>query len=376
MPAPSPPPRSRPRTRRGASARSDRGRATHATLCVLDAETMALVTAWLAYMPASIDDFWQQAPFPAAPGHFDLVLAALIQQTALTPSSAALIAAIKAIPVTGTAALKLLTVQDWRHFFLPANAALLPEFTRPGTPEERVDAFVRRVRKFFEVLSAPPVPAPGAVPGPPAIAIADNDPINAFMALAPGFGFPVGDWLDPAIEAALLGVFPDDPEARAWLLGVLHTLDDLVGATAGIGAAPLQFSLMEALYARGFTSRDAIRALSDEEFAHALTGTAAYPHAAAIMAAAGGSAALPEALAGGPFMPINPDGALVNCIPPWHLSPRGRCAICRNCWRPGSAPPARNRPRAANRWRRWSPAGAATSAACLPRRPTCTSPCR
>ncbi|QNA89206.1 hypothetical protein G4G28_13365 [Massilia sp. Dwa41.01b] len=80
---------------------------------------------------------------------------------------------------------------------------------------------------------------------------------------------------------------------------------------------------MEALYARGFTSRDAIRALSDEEFAHALTGTAAYPHAAAIMAAAGGSAALPEALAGGPFMPINPDGALVNCIPPWHLSPLG-----------------------------------------------------
>ncbi len=89
------------------------------------------------------------------------------------------------------------------------------------------------------------------------------------------------------------------------------------------GPASLQFSLLEALYARGFTSRAQIQALSPAEFEYALTGTVAYPFAAAIQAAAGGSAAGSPPVPPGPFTPINPDGSLVNCIPPWHLSPLG-----------------------------------------------------
>ncbi len=206
---------------------------------------------------------------------------------------------------------------------LPANAASLPDFTNPGTPEERVEAFVRQLRKYFEVLSIAPTPAPGAIPNVLSISIADNDPFATFLAAAPGFAFPVGNWSSPTIANALQTVFPGDPAAQVWLLNALQTIDELLRTTNGVGPAALQFSLLEALYARGFTSRAQIRGLSAAEFEHALTGTVAYPFAAVIQAAAGGSTAASTPVPTGPFTPINPDGSLINCIPPWHLSPLG-----------------------------------------------------
>ncbi|WP_271589180.1 neuraminidase-like domain-containing protein [Bradyrhizobium sp. CCBAU 53415] len=302
-----------------------RGRVQRPPLCPLNTAVNALVTAWLADMNPSIDPFWQQSPFPAAlvPGHLDLVLAIVTQQTVVTANSAALIAAIKTIPVANTGQLKALTVQQWMAFFLPANVGLLPDFTNPGTPEERVQAFVRQVRKYFEVLSIAPAPVLGAGGGALSIPIAENDPFEAFLAAAPGFAFPVANWGAPLIVNAIQTVFPGDANAQAWLLNALQTIDDLLRATTGVGPASLQFSLLEALYARGFTSRPQIQALSPTEFEYALTGTVAYPFAAAIQAAAGGSVAGVPPVAPGPFTPINPDGSLVNCIPPWHLSPLG-----------------------------------------------------
>ncbi|MQA29779.1 MAG: insecticidal toxin complex protein [Luteitalea sp.] len=302
-----------------------RGRVLRPALCPLNADVDALVTAWLAHMISSIDDFWQQNPFPAAlvAGHLDLVLAVVTQQTTVTPSSTALLAAIEAIPVTTVAALKNITVQEWHTFFLPGNVALLPEFTKPGTPEERVEAFVRQVRKYFDVVSLAPLPAPGAVANALSLPIADGDPFGAFLTAFPGFAFPVANWSGANITNALQTVFPGDPNAQAWLLNALQTIDELLRATNGVGPASLQFSLMEALHARGFTSRAQIQALTPAEFEHALTGTIAYPFAAAIQAAAGGSIAVPDPAAPGPFTPINPDDSLINCIPPWHLSPLG-----------------------------------------------------
>jgi hypothetical protein len=380
-----------------------RGRVQHPPLCPLNGDVDTLVTAWLAEMGASVDVFWQQTPFPAAlaPGHLDVVLAVVTQQTVVTPTSTALIAAIKAIPVSDVGQLKSLNVRQWHAFFLnaggpstlalamlvgdlsltvaagegarfqpnthvlinaegantaeivlvtgvagdvltitraqagtaasahgagaviPGNVALLPNFTKPGTPQERVDAFVRQLRKYFEVLSIAPAPAAAAMAGPPTIPLADTDPFAAFLAAAPGFAFPVANWGTPPITAGLQAVFPGDADARAWLLNALQTIDELLHATTGVGPAALQFSLLEALYARGFTSRAQIQALPAAEFEYALTGTVAYPHAAAIQAAAGGSTAAPTPVAPGPFTPINPDGSLINCIPPWHLSPLG-----------------------------------------------------
>ena len=300
-----------------------RGRVQHPALCPLDAGVNAVLTAWLAEMGPSIDTFWQQSPFPAAlvPGHLDLLLCVLTQRAELAPSG--LIAAIKAIPVANVAQLKQLTRQDWHAFFLPANVALLPEFTKPGTPAERVEAFVRQLRKYFEVLSVAPVLAPGTAGAVATIPLADDEPLAAFFAAAGGFTFPVADWDAPLVVNALQAVFPGDAAAQAWLLQVLQALDELLLATGGVGPATLQFSLIEALYARGFTSRAQIRALSPAEFEHALTGTVAYPHAAAIQAAAGGAMGGPGPGPAGPFAPVNPDGSLINCIPPWHLSPLG-----------------------------------------------------
>lgn len=302
-----------------------RGRVQRPPLCPLNPNVNALVTAWLADTNPSIDPFWQQSPFPAAlvPGHLDLVLAVVTQQTVVTADSTALIAAIKAIPVASTGQLKALTVQQWMAFFLPGNVGLLPDFTNPGTPEERVQAFVRQVRKYFEVLSIAPPPVLGAGMHALTIPIAGNEPFGAFLAAAPGFVFPVANWNAPLIVNALQTVFPGDANAQAWLLNALQTIDELLRATSGVGPASLQFSLLEALYARGFTSREKIQALSSTEFEYALTGTVAYPHAAAIQAAAGGSVAGAPPVAPGPFTPINPDASLVNCIPPWHLSPLG-----------------------------------------------------
>lgn len=301
-----------------------RGRVQRPALCPLNAQVNALVGGWLAVMTPSLDAWWQQNPFPHVPGHLDLVLAVVTQQTEVPSAATNLIAAIKAIPLTITAQLKARTVQDWYAFFLPANVALLPEFTQPGTPAERVEAFVRQLRKYFEVLSISPAPAPGAAASAPSIELAAGDPFKAFIAAAPGFAFPVANWNAPLIVNALQAVFPGDADAQAWLLGALRTLDELLLATAAFGAdAPLRFSLIEALYARGFTSRAQIQALSAAEFEYALTGTVAYPHAGAIQAAAGGSNAMPVPVPPGPFTPINPDGSLINCIPPWHLSPLG-----------------------------------------------------
>lgn len=302
-----------------------RGRVQRPPLCPLNPAVNALVTAWLAEMGVSIDPFWQQAPFPAAlvPGHLDLVLAVVTQQTVVTANSTALIATIKTVPVTNTGQLKAITVQQWMAFFLPANVALLPDFTNPGTPEDRVQAFVRQVRKYFDVLSISPAPILGSGGDALTIPIASNDPLRAFLAAAPGFTFPVGNWSAPLVVNALQAVFPGDEKAQAWLLDALQTIDELLLATTGVGPASLQFSLLEALYARGFTSRSEIQALSPTEFAYALTGTVAYPFASAIQAAAGGSVAGVPPVPPGPFTPINPDGLLVNCVPPWHLSPLG-----------------------------------------------------
>lgn len=82
---------------------------------------------------------------------------------------------------------------------------------------------------------------------------------------------------------------------------------------------------MEALHARGFTSVESIQALSQSQFATALSGTVAFIRAQDIYNLA---IALPSDLDGHSreppvgFQPIN-SGNLTNCEPPCHLSPFG-----------------------------------------------------
>jgi len=216
--------------------------------------------------------FWAASIIPFATGHVDLVLSAVTQQLVVTPQSQNLIADIKAIPVKQYSGSQSANNRRLEQFLPAARVPLLPPFTAPGTPAERVAAFIRHLRKFFDVATqAGPLNALAAN-AIPTLGIASNDPINTFVGFynanpTPPFAFgsPVNQaFFDQAIQ----DVFPNDAEPQAWLVQTLHAIDELFRMTTGIDPT-LQFSLMEALYARGFDSMINVQALSASEFEQA-----------------------------------------------------------------------------------------------------------
>jgi hypothetical protein len=133
------------------------------------------------------------------------------------------------------------------------------------------------------------------------------------------------------LATAAATVFPGDAKAQAWLVDAVTALDahyQVIGKMAPPPTpAGFAFAIVEALYARGFVSAASITAISGADFQQALIGTIAYDSAAAIYTAA--QALAPNNLVSsspGPFQPINPDGSLVNCLPPPCRSPFGPIA--------------------------------------------------
>ncbi len=330
-----------PITGGGAINANQAARRLHAlglTTSVLPKVTLAaplttLVTDWLQHTgpTAAIDTaFWANEVVAQAAAYLELIL------QVVTRSHAPLVTAIKGPPhnVNSVAGLVAITDAQWRNFFLgpppppgaPPRIALLPPFTQPGSPAERVEAFIRNLRKFFSVPFAGGAMATAASSGPPALPLSIVDVFAAFTAaylahsgVSFAFGAPPNA---AAVDQAVADVFPGDPDAQAWLKETLEIVEELFEAT-DIGLAELQFSLMEALYARGFTSLESIQRLSLADFQEALIGSVAYPHAAAIYAKALGAGGPGPGPAPGGFKPVNPDGLLTNCIPPYHLSPLG-----------------------------------------------------
>lgn len=321
----------------------------------------ALVEHWLAYptppAPPLDDPADDIAPFwagifsspggPPAPGreadargHLRLLMAAIALER--DPSAlidgidgATVLVLISGVPVNVT--LTLVTVNDLRAILddptqlealrqvFRETPALLPQLTLPGTVEERIAAFIRRVQQFLDVQDAGSsfqiVPTDAA----PVFTPPSGDPLQQFLAAFPGF--VIGGANDPAaVRAAAASVFPDDPRGQQWLIGAATALSDLFAVTALTGISDaLHVSLMEALYARGFTSKSSILALTLADFSDALIGTVAHEHASAIYDLAGPAVAPGEPGAGSPAA-VNPTGALVNCLPPDHLSPLGPTA--------------------------------------------------
>jgi hypothetical protein len=292
-----------------------------------------LIQAWLDYRnPGPEDDpardiapFWNSVPgVPRlANGHLDLVLCAI------TGDHQPLIDAIKAIPVQTVDELAQRTREQWNELFHDADdrplVGLLPPFTLPGTPEERIAAFIRHLRKFFDVSSGDTLLPPVELNPPPILGVPPSDPFQRFVErfrARTGVDFAFGQpWDAAAFAGAIADVFPDDADARAWLDAALRTIDDLYRIT-DVGIPELRFSLMEALYARGFAGRQAVQSLSEQEFQEALTGTVAHAHAGAIYTNAGGNRPPDEPRVPG-FRAINADGSLVSCVPSPHLSPLG-----------------------------------------------------
>ena len=253
--------------------------------------------------------------------------------------------------------LKKVTAAQWLTFFtIVGGPSWLPPFTQPVAPGAsagasanpqnqntgyialRIRAFVRAVQQFFTVSSvatSAQLPLPGA---PPVFSVIPNDPITQAMAGLPA-GFKFGTTLTTTqASAAAQGVFNADTSAQAWLTQALMAINDLCTVTAGIkpptlttGSLPnpvsYEFSLVESLYARGFRSAADIAGLSGADFQQALIGTVAYDAAAPIYAAAQPPVVTPPPTGEGEsFQPINPNGTLVNCIPPPCLSPLGPIA--------------------------------------------------
>ncbi|MDH6125483.1 neuraminidase-like domain-containing protein [Kitasatospora sp. GP82] len=297
----------------------------------LDAPITTLVTDWLAHPgdSAGIDQgFWvhEVAAQPAA--YLELVL------RIVTGNLQPLIAAIKApaFGVASVADLVLKTDQQWRQLFLgpPVHLDLLPAFAAPGTPAQRVEAFLRHLRRFFTVPIEAGPPGQQVTTVIPALGRSVDDVFDRFVTAYQGQNvgaFTLGTDPDPnALTQAVQETFPGDPDAQAWLRQALHALDELYRLTSPAAVpAELRFSLLEALYARGFTSRAAVHALTAQEFQAALSGTVAHPYAAAIQQEAGGPGPDPGQDPG-TFLPVNPDGSLTDCVPPPHLSPFGPVA--------------------------------------------------
>jgi hypothetical protein len=256
-----------------------------------------------------------------------------------------------ATPDPTVATLKQVTAAQWTSFFAqPGSPTWLPPFTQPVAPgpsagstalqagyvATRIRAFVRAVQQFFTVSTVataaqlPPAGAAATFQAP------GYDPIGL---AAGGISFGVGALAGTDLATVAQTVFPGDPAAQAWLVQAMTTINELA-EIASVAQAPtpsggtlpypvsFSFSVMEALYARGFRGAADITARPEADFQQALTGTVAYDSCdllygkAQNLAPASPSAGQP----GGAFQPINPDGSLVDCVPPPCLSPTGPIA--------------------------------------------------
>ena len=220
------------------------------------------------------------------------------------------------------------TPAQWQTLFQTLGAAFLPPFTLPGNTTARIAAFIAYVQKFFQLGTTPPVITAAPVEGLPRFHVPSSAADLIARTIAAYAGFVLGTPLNRAtLEAAALTATPGDAAARAWVVQAIWTLNDLY-IVAQIPGATEAFdgSVMEALFARGFTSVESILDLPLDDFQQALIGTIAYDQAATLynnaVVASGAPAPIFVPPGSTPFGPINP-GSLTDCIPPQYLSPLG-----------------------------------------------------
>ena len=173
--------------------------------------------------------------------------------------------------------------------------------------------------------------ASGNAPDLPQLTAPSQDWLT--LCLAAYGPFTLGTGFVPAkLRAAAATVFAGDESAQKWVFDALTTLDALYQVMKPVplpppGTPAFEFSVIEALYARGFTSAQTITAISSDQFQQALTGTVAFDLAAQIYSSASAIAPpAPVAAAPGGFAAVNPDGSLTNCVPSPCTSPLGPIA--------------------------------------------------
>jgi hypothetical protein len=297
---------------------------------IAEVDIALVVTAWLGYLgeSAALPTFWDGVSTAGNAARRKQYLTIVLWS--VTKGSKPLVDQIVADfgPMTTAADVPAVTEDGWRTFF-GNHPTLLPDFTLPGTPAERTEAFIRYLKQFFSVAFSASTPQAVEGGGPPTLGLSITDVVGWFSnawhtATSTDFKFSAYPWNDADVETALGTMFdasPDGVAARCWLKQALTTVGELT-ALSKVGPPELGFSLMEALFARGFTSKADVAGLNAADFAEALTGTIAYRYATQIQGASGPTTAV-SPLVPGPFRPVNPDGSLDNCVPPPTRSPLG-----------------------------------------------------
>ncbi|KAH8728864.1 hypothetical protein GQ44DRAFT_818552 [Phaeosphaeriaceae sp. PMI808] len=312
------------------------------TIVQLDASIQDLVADWLKFDQDSstLESFWVGESTSRAGQYLELLLDVVAAEKTGLKAEIKTILAIQ--NVVGLAAV---TDKAWRAFWLPVKqtpndttparrVSLLPNYTLPGSPKQRTEAFIKYISTLFAVAEVTVQSQFQNENGVPALARQQDDILNMFFDALPGFSFAI-DLDDNAIDIALNSLSIDE-RMKEWakktlhIIAFLHTITTF--AQQDKQSDPEQFSLMEALYARGFITADRIATLSKTQFREAMAGTVAYRQAPSgksiaeliYQIAAPMSTTVPNI---GPepdfsFSPVNP-GQLVNCIPPPHLSPFG-----------------------------------------------------
>lgn len=207
--------------------------------------------------------------------------------------------------------LKNLDSSDWQSIIGNGYNATIPPTTNPILLEE-VEKLLKEIGRCWTIPCILPTSTPTVVAPATFDCLIDNCLADTITTAGLTFG---------TITSVDLDAIPSlDECCRAAIL----TIDELHRATTIVttpGLTPaLQFSLMEALYAKGFTSRSAITDIPSYDFKEALIGTIAYDQADAIYVEVGGVLSAAAASTFGGFVPVNPNGNLRNCIPPKHLS--------------------------------------------------------
>jgi hypothetical protein len=301
----------------------------------LASDVHTLVTDWLAFSDADIDLFWNVLTPAQTSGHLDIILCAITR--AHQPLIDAILPPPPDIGISNVNDLATKTNQDWEDLLQPdppqPGSTLLPDFTAPGTVEERTQAFIRNLRRFFDVanvVDSPDDPLPTELP------MLERSPGNIVDALLAQYpdpaGFSFAGWDDSDLSATLDNILPDDLQMKAQFTEWLICIRGVIALTVGILPEALRFSVIEALWARGFLKAGDLDGLSLTRFQDALVGSVAYDYAQTLWNNAQAQGEPVQELPG-EFTPVNPDGSLVNCIPPKHLSPLGPVAYLQDIFK-------------------------------------------
>ena len=201
--------------------------------------------------------------------------------------------------------LKQVTAMQWSDLFTyTGGQSWLPPFTQPVAPGAappasnaqqkpgyialRIRSFIRAVHQFFTVSSVPTSALLPAANAPPVFDLLPFDPIGLAVSYLPGTFTFGGALASSDLATAVQSVFPGDAVSQAWLTATMTAINELCAVTSVVTAPTIPpgfklpnsvsfaFSVVEALYARGFHNAAGITALSPDDFQQALTGTVAY----------------------------------------------------------------------------------------------------